>query len=550
MLNMKYLLAGILVAVAGLGLLFLGVFGNREGASPRVENGFKETEAFSRDVDDLPEAQPTEMVALKDGDTYEMEMSAVKKKVGSQWVRMLAYNESIPGPTLSITEGAQVTIRIKNNLDIQTTLHSHGVRMDNGFDGVPDMTQAPIAPGETFAYQLKFPDAGVYWYHPHVRTDYTIESGLYGNYIVTPTDANYWAPANREVTLMLDDVALDDYGLLPFQKQIDHVLMGRFGDTMLVNGGTDYTLTAKQGEVVRLYLTNAANTRVFNVMLPNVKMKLVGADVGKYEREEWVEEVLLGPGERRVVEVLFEKPGMYQVLHKTPGKQYVLGTVSVTSEMADLLLAGTFSSVRTNEAVMTDAEILKRFIDAPVAKSLRLTLDMNGRMQHMMRQGGMMGGGHMMSDGTMMSGDAMGGMMGQGDDGDAIEWEDTMSAMNQVSTPEMVQWKLEDTVTKKTNMDVNDWTFKKGDHIKIRIFNDPQSMHPMQHPIHFHGQRFMVLAVNGARNNNPVWQDTTLIPKGDTVDILLEASNPGKWMAHCHIVEHAEGGMMMPFIVE
>jgi FtsP/CotA-like multicopper oxidase with cupredoxin domain len=113
----------------------------------------------------------------------------------------------------------------------------------------------------------------------------------------------------------------------------------------------------------------------------------------------------------------------------------------------------------------------------------------------------------------------------------------------------MMKWKLVDKTSDKANMDIKDWNFQVGDKVKIRIFNDPQSMHPMQHPIHFHGQRLMVLSTNGVRNANPVWVDTALVAKGDTVDILLEATNPGTWVAHCHILEHAESGMMFSYTV-
>ncbi len=539
-MDKRYILIILLVAGAAAGLW--------QVLRATVPERGDKSGIFSRDVTGLPEARATETVTLKDGDTYEMEMSAVKKKLGGEWVRMLAYNGSVPGPVFSIPQGAEITVRLKNATDVETTLHSHGVRMDNAFDGVPGMTQKSIKSGETFEYRLKFPDAGAYWYHPHVRTDYALESGLYGNYIVTPADPAYWVGANREVALMLDDIALDKNGILPFRRGVaDHTLMGRFGDVMLVNGETDYRLSVKQGEVVRFYLTNAANTRAFNFTLPNVRMKLVGADIGRYERETWVTEILLGPGERRVVDVLFEKPGTYPMIHATPGKKYVLGMVTVMSDKATPLFADQFSVLRTNDAVTEEIKSIESFVNAAPDKSLRLTLDLNGAMQGMMSaKGGNMGGGHMMEDGSMMSG----AMMGMGDDGDAFEWEDTMRMMNQVSDGDTVKWKLEDTVTGNANMDIAGWKFKVGDKVKIRIFNDPKSAHPMQHPIHFHGQRFAVLSTNGVKNSNMVWQDTTLVPKGDTVDILLDISNPGEWMAHCHILEHAESGMMMSFTVE
>ena len=129
-----------------------------------------------------------------------------------------------------------------------------------------------------------------------------------------------------------------------------------------------------------------------------------------------------------------------------------------------------------------------------------------------------------------------------------IEWTDEMAAMNRASTDKTIVWQLIDTQTKATNMDIN-WQFKRGAFVKIRIYNDPKSAHPMQHPIHFHGQRFVVATVNGKRNRNLVWKDSALVRPGDTVDIVLEASNPGSWMAHCHISEHLHAGMMMGFNV-
>ncbi|MDD5083410.1 MAG: multicopper oxidase family protein [Candidatus Moranbacteria bacterium] len=507
---------------------------------------------IAQDIANLPEAKPfeSEPVALQDGDVFDMSITPVKKNINGQWVRMLGYNGSVPGPALRIPQGAQITVRLTNNGDIATTLHSHGVRMENAFDGVPDVTQKAIEPGETFEYKLKFPDAGVFWYHPHVRTDYTLESGLYGNYIVTPTDTAYWLPANREVPIILDDIAMDKSGLLPFSKDTtDHTLMGRFGNVMFTNGETGFRPNAKQGEVVRLYFTNAANTRVFNVAIPGAKMKLVGADLGRYAQEKFTDEVMIAPGERRVVDVLFEKAGAYQLIHKTPGKSHTLETIAVSDENVTTSYAQEFNTLRHNASVGEETNaLMDTYLSKAPDKKLSLELDMSGAAQGMMNSagGGHMGGGHMMSNGSMMSG----ADMGMGDDGDAIEWEDTMSAMNSQTTAKMMTWRLTDDATKKSNMDVKDWKFKVGDKVKIRIFNDPKSAHPMQHPIHFHGQRFLVLSTNGVKNDNPVWQDTTLILKGDTVDILLETSNPGVWMAHCHILEHAESGMMIPFTVE
>ena len=131
----------------------------------------------------------------------------------------------------------------------------------------------------------------------------------------------------------------------------------------------------------------------------------------------------------------------------------------------------------------------------------------------------------------------------------SVEWNDGMPDMNWVSTTKQVEWIMRDLETGKENEDI-DWHFKQGDVVKIRIHNDGLSMHPMGHPIHFHGQRFLVLSRDGVPNPYLAWKDTDLIPVGQTVDILLDASNPGKWMAHCHIAEHLEAGMHMMFTVD
>ena len=107
---------------------------------------------------------------------------------------MLAYNGSIPGPTLRVRQGSEITVHVRNDADIEATVHWHGLRLDNAYDGVPHETQAPIAVGGDFTYRLRFPDAGLYWYHPHIREDYGLDMGLYGNLIVDPVDDDYWPP--------------------------------------------------------------------------------------------------------------------------------------------------------------------------------------------------------------------------------------------------------------------------------------------------------------------------------------------------------------------
>ena len=131
----------------------------------------------------------------------------------------------------------------------------------------------------------------------------------------------------------------------------------------------------------------------------------------------------------------------------------------------------------------------------------------------------------------------------------SIEWEDTMEELNRSTTPETMRWFLVDRATGKRNAEI-DWAFTVGDRVKIRLENEMDSDHPMHHPFHIHGAgRFLVLTRAGVVEPNLVWKDTVLVRTGETVDIVLDVSNPGLWMAHCHIAEHAESGMMFSFDV-
>lgn len=495
------------------------------------------TGPFSNSTTNLPEVQKSSAVQLKDGDTYDLTASIVKKTISGKEVKMLAYNGSIPGPLIKVKKGAEITLNFKNNADVETTLHSHGVRVENKFDGVVDITQKEIGIGESFTYKIKFPDEGIFWYHPHVRDEYAQELGLYGNYLVEPENSEYWSPVNQEVVLNIDDVLMDEQGIVPFQKDISsHTLMGRFGNVMLVNGEENYTLQAKQGEVVRMYLVNTANTRVFNLSIPKAKMKLVGGDNGKYEKETFVDSIVLSPSERTIVEVYFDQAQEYTLVHTTPQKTYELAKVDISSNKSPSSYEKEFQTLRINKDTIRSIDPYRNDFDKQPDKSISLSLRM-----------GMMGqeNNHMMHDGNMMGNEQMDMMDNQAE---PIEWEDTMNAMNAMSNSKMVQWKLKDTESNQENMDIQ-WQFKQGDKVKMKIFNDPKSQHPMQHPIHIHGQKFLVLSTNGKKNDNLVWKDTVLVPTGDTVEILVDMENKGTWMMHCHILEHIEGGMMSTFEV-
>jgi FtsP/CotA-like multicopper oxidase with cupredoxin domain len=125
----------------------------------------------------------------------------------------------------------------------------------------------------------------------------------------------------------------------------------------------------------------------------------------------------------------------------------------------------------------------------------------------------------------------------------------TMPSMNWASDARQVTWLLRDPATGRENMDI-DWRFRRGQVVKLRLVSERETVHAMQHPVHIHGQRFLILAVNGVPMRHHAWKDTVLLPAGATVDLLVEMTNPGRWMLHCHIAEHLSADMMMAFTVE
>jgi FtsP/CotA-like multicopper oxidase with cupredoxin domain len=538
---------------------------------------------------------------------------------------MLAYNGSVPGPTLKVPQGSTITVHVTNHGDIAATVHWHGLRLENRFDGTHE-TQAPIPVGETFTYEVTVPDPGAYWYHPHIREDYGQELGLYGNILVNPSEPDYWPPVNRELLLTLDDVLIEDGRIAPFsESETTHVAMGRFGNVMLVAGETDLALEAKRDEVVRLYLTNTANTRVFNVTLPGAQMKLVGSDSGRYEHEEIVDQLLLAPSERVVVDVLFDEPGELALEHHTPEETYRLASITVVDEAPEESFAAEFKRLRTNRDLAQLRAEIAPYLEAPPDKTLAFVAEMDMGVpegvpvvyvcpmhpeveseepgscpkcgmkllaqaaaeityvcpmhpevtsdkadrcpkcgmklvpEHLAGAGGEHGQ-HEGHHGHGPHGAHQGhGHHGHGHHGEpehahdvpqGIEWEDDMVEVNRLTTPANMRWKLVDRATGAENAQI-DWTFRVGDRVKLRLVNEMDSDHPMPHPFHVHGAgRFLVLARDDVVEPNLVWKDTVLVRTGETVDILLEVTNPGRWMAHCHIAEHHESGMMFSFNVE
>src|SRR6266516_4078183 len=273
-----------------------------------------------------PAARPREWLRLHDGDTLRLEAGLVRRNLNGQRYTMYGFNGQYPGPLIEVARGSAIVVAFTNHLPEATTVHWHGIRLDNRFDGAADLTQAAVSPGGTFTYRVRFPDAGIYWYHPHVREDVQQELGLYGNLLVRSPDGAEYGPANREQVLLLDDLLVGASGPIPLGRESPtHALMGRFGNLFLVNGEPDYRLAVRRGEVTRFFLTNASNTRTMNLSFPGARMKVVAADAGPFERETWVESVVIAPAERYVVHVRFDRPGRVALVNRVEGLDHLFG---------------------------------------------------------------------------------------------------------------------------------------------------------------------------------------------------------------------------------
>jgi FtsP/CotA-like multicopper oxidase with cupredoxin domain len=407
------------------------------------------------------------------------------------------YDGRVPGPEIRVRQGDRVRVPVTNALAEETTVHWHGVRVPNAMDGVPHLTQRPIAPGETFVYEFDAVDAGTFWYHPHQNSNVQVGRGLYGPLIIEEREP---IQVDRDVTWVLSDWRLKNDASISndFGNPMDLSHNGRVGNTVTIDGQVLDDYKVRAGERIRLRLINAANARIFGLRFKGHRPQVVAIDGQPVEPHEPDDgRIVLAPAMR--VDLIVDMTG-------APGDR---------TNVVDDFYRGL--AYRLVDLTYGPNRLRDRPPDAPVQLPANPLPDpvLAGAERHEVAlQGGMMG----MMAGAMMDGRMtdMRTMMRHG-----MAW-----AINGVAASEHVMDPI--------------FTLERGRTCVIAMTNETAWHHPM----HLHGHAFRVLSRNGQPTRLREWQDTVLVAPRERVEIAFVADNPGNWMFHCHILEHQVSGMM------
>ena len=403
-----------------------------------------------------------------------------------------SYGASVPGPELRVRQGDRLRIMVENQLSQETTIHWHGIRVPNAMDGVPHLTQKPIAAGDKFIYEFAVPDAGTYWYHPHHHSAEQVGRGLSGALIVEESEP---IPVDRDLVWVLGDwrLARDASIVNDFGNRMEVMMAGRIGNTVTINGQVPETVSVRAGERLRLRLVNAAPARIFGLEFRGHRPLIVALDGQPIEPHAPEEgRVVLGPAMRAdIVIAMSGEPG-------------------ATAAVID-----GFYRDRSYKLVDLAYSNATRLPERPLAPPARMSANTMPEpdIENAERHTATLGGG-------MMSGRGM--MMGMGGSG--------MGGMG---------WSINGVAASGHNMTPM-LTLSHGGSYILAVRNDTA----WYHPVHLHGHSFRVIARNGRPTRHREWLDTVLIPPREQADIAFVADNPGDWMFHCHILDHQDGGMM------
>lgn len=398
------------------------------------------------------------------------------------------YGGGVPGPVLRVPQGARLTRRFVNDLPQPSTVHWHGIRIANAMDGVPDLTQPVVPPGDDFLYDFVVPDAGTYWYHPHNRTWEQLARGLYGALIVEEPEP---PSVDRDEVLLIDDWRLAEDGTIQedFGSLHDWSHAGRLGNWGTVNGDGDYRLRVAKHERLRLRLVNSANARVVPLELDGLSGWVVALDGQPLAVPEPAGQIVLAPAQRAdlIVDVVAEAEGFLAAVERD--SRFVLATFDVQGESRGERLAAPPPLPANPVPALGN-------LDAARAVTLRM-------------EGGAMGG----LQGALLGGEQLG-----------------MRALAEIGKV----WAFNGRADMPADPLV---AVSTGETVRLKMVNDTG----WQHAMHLHGHHFRRIGADGALG--PL-RDTLLVEPDETADVAFVADNPGDWLLHCHMVEHSAAGMM------
>lgn len=408
-----------------------------------------------------------------------------------------AYNGKVPGPELRFRQGEKVHIAFENELEQASTVHWHGLRLPNAMDGVPGLTQAAVDPGGSFLYEFDLPDAGTFWYHPHVKSSEQIGRGLYGPLIVEERTPPL---VDRDVTWVLDDWRVRDNGHIDesFNNMHDRSHGGRMGNLASLNGITSTTYSVRAGERLRIRLINAANARSFALNFEGhnpVVIALDGHPVKPFSPNGG--RVSLGSGQR--ADLIIDMTG-------NPGEQFAITDEYYARSAYQFLSLVYDPAAPVRENLMDEnVELTKNPIAVPDYK----TTSVNE---------------------VVITGGAMGGLRQASINGKVMTIQELVS-LGKV-------WAINGIVADPKNR-VPQFQFPKGSSQRLIFKNETA----WPHPIHLHGHVFRIMARNGKVEDREAWTDTVLLEPSEKVEVIFVADNPGDWLLHCHVLEHHEAGM-------
>lgn len=410
-----------------------------------------------------------------------------------------AFNQQVPGPLLRYRQGDTLRLKVDNRLSMPTTIHWHGLRVPVGMDGVPWLSQEPIAPGQTFHYEFELKDAGTFWYHPHFASSEQVGKGLSGVLIV---DEREPIEVDRDIVWMLDDWRLNEHAqIVPFGANMrDASHNGRLGNVVTVNGDIGETFMVHPGERLRLRLINAANARTFALQFQDLEPWVIALDghpINPVRLEN--DQAVLGASQRMdlIIDITGAPGDITQVIDRAfgPNQAYELKRL-VRGARA---LAGKAGQPEP-----------ARLPDNPVSVP---TLTGAKRIE------------------AIFEGGAMGAMRGATING---EFKSIRELVNLGKA-----WSTNGMVPNDVHFDPPQFTLELGQSYIFELENRTV----WEHPIHLHGHSFQILSRNGKKLTEPVTRDTVLLQPEERSEIAFVADNPGKWLFHCHILEHQSAGM-------